>query len=404
MIETLKNLWESPVHHGNGLGLHGGEALMVKIRDLERLLKVIYQLCGETEPSPHTSIVTNASLITDSHIRLFKKYKTSVNISCDGPPELNILRGPDPSDPGKTSDYNDMVQNKIRRLKDEDIHVSIMCIIHTENAGDQEKLDRLKRWLNELKSIGITGGRINPMYAEPWSKQYELSNDQLAEAYRQMVDFTVDSGTRWYPFREMIDNICGLSCSPCIFGKCDVFKTNTLAILPDGTLTNCDRTFKYGIHSRSSDDMPKSEARYEILQLDQCAGCEYWTICGGGCPTEGEPDWRDKTRFCDAIYETYKHIEKKLTGLLPNIILVNNPRYSQYGDAFLPMSYAYCDRASTHGNYTIKDEIQQRFNQQNQRTSEGGGDPLPAHLDPALPWRKVAGGWYADSDWRSNSD
>lgn len=390
---SLAELWATERHHGDDVGIHGGEALMIKHRDLEKILKLSYRYSEEhatdTQPA-YTSIVTNASLIRDVHIRMFKRYNTRLNISVDGPPELNILRGPDPSDPEVTVEYNRLLWVKLRTLLKEKIPFSIMCILHTENAGSQEKIDKLKDWLVELHQMGITGGRLNQMYAAPWSKEYELTNEQLILAYTQLADFTIDTRSRWLPFREMIDNLCGFGVSPCIFGQCDPFKTNTVAILPDGEITNCDRTFSYGMHCRSS--APKSLARYDSLRQTQCAKCEYWNICNAGCPTEGTIDWRDKTRFCDALYATYKHLENKILDLFPNVILVNNPRYKQYGEAFLPMTYAYCDRTSTYGNYTLKQETLDRL------SAGKGDDDLPAHLDPTLPWRKVEGGWYADSD------
>jgi hypothetical protein len=51
--------------------------------------------------------------------------------------------------------------------------------------------------------------------------------------------------------------------------------------------------------------------------------CKYWQICGGACPEEGEDnDWRNKTRFCEAIYGLYQHIENDIRGIFPWISLV----------------------------------------------------------------------------------
>jgi hypothetical protein len=57
-----------------------------------------------------------------------------------------------------------------------------------------------------------------------------------------------------------------------------------------------------------------SRARYEALaQVKQsaggCKGCFWWSYCKGGCPGAGlDGDWRNRTRFCEAIKETFAFV------------------------------------------------------------------------------------------------
>ena len=57
---------------------HGGEPLLLKLPDLERLAHKIHAFWGRN------GIQTNGTLIDDRHIALFRKYKFHVGISIDG--------------------------------------------------------------------------------------------------------------------------------------------------------------------------------------------------------------------------------------------------------------------------------------------------------------------------------
>jgi uncharacterized protein len=71
---------------GDHWSLFGGEALILNMTDLEELLKLGFDRNGKS------GIQTNGSLITEAHIELFRKYKTHIGISLDGPDELNDSR------------------------------------------------------------------------------------------------------------------------------------------------------------------------------------------------------------------------------------------------------------------------------------------------------------------------
>lgn len=361
MENTLSKLWEDPYYHGSGLGVHGGECLLMDPLTLDRLFNIQHKYTGES------SIVTNGSLINNSLIRLFKKYNTRVSISIDGPPEFNLLRGPNPYDEVLTVKYNELINKNIGLLRKENIGVSVMCIINKINSGTYEKICRMKEWFEELSNIGITGGRINPMYTDGIAKQYELTNEELLCAYLEYANMTlINSKMRWLPFREMVDNLLGFSSSPCIFGGCDYLHTQTVVIYPDGSLGNCDRTFSEGVGIRS--ETGARNGRPSALSQTQCIDCNYWQICHGGCPCEGKDgDWRNKTRFCEAISGTYDFIAERIKGLLPNI---------RFGDRepFGAMSWNVVDRPTSFGNYKYK-----QIQQQSQKME--GGPHVDLHGD-----------------------
>ena len=310
--KSLLEVWAGP-YNGSDVCLHGGECLLTPLPELEKLISLIYNLPWDKAGTPKgvVSMVTNATLITPAHIALFKKYNVHVGISVDGPPSLNLLRGPDPKDSIATSEYNRDVAATLKALRDAGVGVGIMCILHKYNAGTKEKRQQLGGWLLELKKMGITGGRLNPVSSDT-HPEWELSNDELHQMWVNAESWNEKYDLQWNPLIEMKGNVSGenVKPKPCIFSQCDIFNTHTLSILPDGTIGCCDRTFSKGIYLRSG--KMGSSGRYEALQQTDCKGCRYWSICSGGCPEEAiGGDWRRKTRWCGAIYKTYERLEKR---------------------------------------------------------------------------------------------
>jgi radical SAM protein with 4Fe4S-binding SPASM domain len=314
MRDALEEIWKGP-YGGSSLCLHGGESTLIPKREIEKCLQYLHSKQGAV------SIVTNGSQIDDYLIALFKRYNVYVTLSIDGPSELNIHRGPDPTNVVATREYNEKTKRVMGKLCDAKVPTSIICILHKDNAGSPEALDKLGAWILELKRMGISGGRLNLMYCSPDSKHLELSPLEALDAWKFLYKLNKNEQLNWNPFREMTKNLLGFKCEPCNFNQCDPFNTQTLSILPDGSVGNCDRTFARGIYLRSKSG--NKSGRYQALQQTQCMNCKYWQICGGACPEEGEDnDWRNKTRFCEAIYGLYQHIENDIRGIFPWISLV----------------------------------------------------------------------------------
>jgi len=186
----------------------------------------------------------------------------------------------------------------------------------------------LIQWLVENK---LYHGRLNLMAAtRPEAQKYELTPEQQKAAYTQIYEFLkTHPEIKWNPFREFIDNMLGKNLAPCFVNRCDPFCTICKSILPDGRMGNCDATFCLDAYYRTQRDT----MRADILKETDCEGCRYWEICGGGCPMRAiDNDWRNKTRFCEAIKQLYSLIERDLRGLMPNVTLaVDVPNfYEEY--------------------------------------------------------------------------
>jgi uncharacterized protein len=277
------------------MSLHGGEILMLPNKDIERLLAEIYKYKKET------SIQTNATLIDDKKIELFKKYNTTVGISWDGPDDLSDFR------PGTKK-----VEKVIEKLLKEGISIGLIIVVSKANTGTKEKREKLKKFLLYLKEKKINI-RFNPCYSSPG---LELSEKEGKEVYMEFADFCVKNEIKCSPFIDIIDRLKG-KVAVCFFMGCDMFCTETaVSVMGDGSLTNCMRTNKKYILLR---DKEKKDVRSEVLantpqEHGGCQGCKYIDLCRGGCPTSAiADDWRNRTSWCATWYVLFEYFEKVMS-------------------------------------------------------------------------------------------
>ena len=139
-------------NEGRPFTLFGGEPLLVPICDLEELWSWGFVRFGKN------SVQTNGTLISSEHIRLFKKYNVGVGISCDGPGELNDLRGD--ADIRVTRKLTTRTCEAIERLCRERIAPSIIVTLHRCN-GSAARLPQLRDWLMHLDHLGVRAVRIH---------------------------------------------------------------------------------------------------------------------------------------------------------------------------------------------------------------------------------------------------
>lgn len=296
---VLTAMEEQAKQRGQGVtfGLHGGEPLCMPKQDVEAILAKAQELAGGC------SVQTNATLVDDDHIAMFKKYKASVGFSLDGPGELSRFR--------MSLEQADKIMALVHRLiEQENMRVAVMCVLSKANVGTSELLSRFKIWLLELRQLEV-GGRMNPCANSP---QHQVDPKTLADIYLDLAKFQMEHGMSWSPFIDMVMRVRGEG-AVCAFMGCDIFHTDSCTvILGDGSITNCMRVNQGDIILRHP---AKYNTRDEILQeIPQenggCRGCEFWEPCHGGCPMMAlDDDWRNRTYMCP--------VRKKLLGFYTSV-------------------------------------------------------------------------------------
>lgn len=324
--ETLKH---PKNQRGHTVCVHGGEPLLMKVEDLERILKRTCELYG------YSSVQTNGTLITDKHIGLFKMYKTSIGVSIDGDTaQLNKGRwNAEDLAPEKIQKMTNLVMDNMKRCHEAGLSLSIIALLSRYNAT-KETLPEFIRFLHRIKDeLGIVSIRTNEaiIYEEEFKEEEELAQDELGYAYCRLADEMLsDPKLDWLPFRDVIDLMMGYGDATCVFGECDIWRTSSeRPIDKNGNLGNCLKGGGAidGIQVLAADVFGRE--RYELLsqvpqELGGCKDCHYWHICKGHCPGEGiDDDWRNRTRNCEAWKALYSHTERKIKAMMPNIFTVS---------------------------------------------------------------------------------
>ena len=311
-LQKMFKTFDSMIRKGefNRITLHGGDVLSLPIEDFR-------YICEEfARRNTGISVQTSLAFLTDEHIDLIKKYHIGIGISVDGPPELNIFRGP--RDPNLNKIYQQNLLSNINRLRKNKIPFGSISILTKHNATG-ENLDKLCEWVVKEK----INGRFNPMFTPHFDNRMvyqELTPEELKNAWIRLYYVAKENPSLpMSPVREFIDNLLGLGLKSCVVTRCDYINTRCNTILPDGGIGRCDRCFQDGYYYSSENSTLN---RSEILKSTECKGCRYWEVCGGACPGEGiDKDYRRKSRFCEAYYGFYSFLEKEIRGLLPNVIL-----------------------------------------------------------------------------------
>ncbi len=316
------------------ISLHGGEILCLPKKDVEKLLAKSYELTGKS------AIQTNAVLIDDQWIKIFKKYKTHVGISWDGPGELSAYR------PGTQK-----VGSIIEKLVKKDISTSVIIVVSKANAGTRIKLEKLKKYLLKLNKMKISG-RLNPCSGTP---KYELDLEKLKEVYLDLADFCLHYNLKWSPFTDIIKGLKGEE-RVCTFMGCDPFATQSaIVVMGDGSLTNCMRTNKEEILLRHP---AQYKTRNEILEnIEQryggCKGCKYWTACYGGCPSSAiDNDWRNRTYLCPVWKSLFEFYEKILNYFDISLAICKSEASTKPCKGYEDSEHGDAHGDSKHGDHT----------------------------------------------------
>lgn len=308
ILESLKPFINKKEYSSNPT-IHGGEPLLLKLKDIEKIFKLVHKEYGST------GVQTNLLNLNKTHIRLFEKYNTNVGISLDGmTKETNKSRGYEPA----------KVLKNMKTLKDHKINMSMITVLWDCNITS----DLLEFIDNMYLSYGINSIRFIP--GTVYDIDHKINHLMYAKIFGDLFNYMMEnSKVTIQPIRDIIDLLMGHRNATCAFTECDPYYTTAeVPIFEDGELGNCLRSGGSidGIINMRADK--KGSERYESLRQISyddggCKDCNYWSICYGGCPgTAIDNDWRNKTRFCQMWLTIFRYVEKRISSLFPNIHMI----------------------------------------------------------------------------------
>ena len=270
------------------------------------------------QKSHNNSIQTNATLINDSHIRLFKKYRVQVGISVDGPGELNDVRWAGSLE--RTREATAKTHQAIERLCQEGISTSLIVTLHRGNAT-RDKLPAMHDWFRYLQGIGLTTARLHILETESETirNKYALSTQENIDAFLSFLVLEKELTTLSFDvFQDMRNLLLGQdNDATCIWNSCDPYTTRAVqGVEGNGQQSNCGRTNKDGIDftKAQSEGFERYLALYMTPQeYNGCQGCRFFLMCKGQCPgTAVDGDWRNRTEHCEVWKGLFRHLEEQL--------------------------------------------------------------------------------------------
>lgn len=248
----------------------GGEPLLNTsvIRLITRMVK---DKCNDVNAFLTASIITNGSLITDEVCKLFKEcYIKRAQITLDGDKEVyNSAKNY-----YNKKDCNfDVIINNIKLLSNYDINTSIRINYDNKNY---ESIDRLIDFIYEnFKDDKHVVPYIYPIWSSTKEEGY-TSDAHADNNYLKLIDKLVG-----YNMMKP-DSVIGIKRK---VKQCAARNINSIAILPDGSISKCSETFTQiiGNLDRGIVDTEKYNEWTSIDIHDECRDCIYLPMCNDGC-------------------------------------------------------------------------------------------------------------------------
>jgi len=304
---------------GGAFTLFGGEALLTADADLEELWAWGLERYGSN------GIQTNGTLITDNHVRMFKRYKVAVGISIDGPGALNDARWAGTEE--RTRDATARTEAAIERLCAEGLPPSLIVTLHRVNAT-ADALPPMLAWMRRLDALGVRSVRLHVLEVEDAAIRdaYALTDEENVAALLAFAGLQPELRTiRFDVFDDMRRLLVGDDRgTTCVWNACDPYTTRAVSgVEGDGRRSNCGRTNKDGIDFVKSDGegFERYVALYQTPQEHGgCKGCRFFMMCKGQCPgTAIDGDWRNRSEHCNTWKTLFRRFEDEMldAGIVP---------------------------------------------------------------------------------------
>lgn len=262
---------------------HGGEPLLNGVEYTDKILGFIKKSFKNTV---NVQFQTNASLINDKWLELFKKYRQfiSVSVSLDPPCTKDMRIYP------VGMNYEDIYRN-ILKCKAVVENVGVVSVIHRHNrASFTDFVDRLVR--DGIKSLTINKYRLSEA---PQNNDAYISEAEYTDTLIALMRYWLNNKLyRSISIQPVLALLSKSDCKLCIYmaneNKCSCFKT----------FFNKDK------HTDFCDHVGMGEAP----KLDEkCRGCDIYAKCGGGCLLE----YKDES-YCEARHRLMEFTEGVKNG------------------------------------------------------------------------------------------
>jgi len=248
------------------LSWFGGEPMM-KYDEVLEYTHFLQNLCDERGIIMHTSITTNATLLSKERIDALTSIgEVSFQISIDGPKQMH---------------------DKVKRLPDESAYDKVLDLINymAKKIHLTLRFNYTHKTLQPVTILSELAERIEPASR----KNINFLIYKVWQERKENIDQT--------KVAELFDGAAKLGFTPRLAetNLCYADYENFFCVFPNGKMAKCDN---HGIHTAPGQLMPNGEINwpkglgYDIppieLPTNECTTCKYLPCCWGPCPSKRE--------------------------------------------------------------------------------------------------------------------
>lgn len=270
---------------------HGGETTLMPMSFYRKALW-LQQRFARPGQKITNAVQTNGTLLTEDWLDFFARYRFSVGVSLDGPPELHDKRRFDAN--GRPTSHK--VRRSLDLLRSRGIGHGVLMVV------DDEVVELgAERLLSYFLEIGVE--KVALLNAIPENVPDSEGDPGDYFEWQRLVAFLRELFHLWWPrykdritFRELGDllrRLEGEQGGICIFnGNC---MGGFLTIEPHGEVSACDKyigdaEYRFSnVLDTSLADLPTSPVLARASEvtasgIEQASRCPWFDVCNGGCP------------------------------------------------------------------------------------------------------------------------
>lgn len=293
LARTIRDALRDPGVRAVEFVWHGGEVTLLPPSWYRKALWLQQQFRRPGQQIKNL-VQTNGTRISDEWLEFLRRYRFSVGVSLDGPPEVHDRRRVDTA--GRATSAQ--VREGITRLQAAGIPNTGVLMVVDDDICDIGAA----RVLDYLLEIGVRGVAMLNVHPDNTS-----SEDGVRGWYVTMsrfMTFMCDLFRLWWPrytdriaIRELSDVVSRVGGGPpetCVFAG-DCFG-QYLTVEPTGDVSACDKytgddEYRFGnVLSMNLADIQRMPRLTQIREANtaalarQRANCEWFAVCNGGCP------------------------------------------------------------------------------------------------------------------------
>lgn len=291
LIRAVRDVLRAPGVGNVQFVWHGGEATLLPISFYHKALwlQQQFQRPGQVVSN---AIQTNGVRLSDEWLGFLRRYRFSVGVSLDGPPEVHDQRRIDVR--GKPTSAR--VRLGLKRLRDAGISHGVLLVVDNSvvDVGPQRLLEYL---------MDIDVAKVDFLNALPSNTPVGAPGQGFYLSFPRYVEFLCEVFRCWWPqyaeriwIRELgglVRQLAGGKPESCVFAG-DCFG-GFLTIEPSGDVSACDKyvgdqDYHFGNLLSESLSMVLSSGRLTQVRADNAEAvaitkeCRWFSVCQGGCP------------------------------------------------------------------------------------------------------------------------